>query len=85
MRIIGFKTIAYMCPAVFVIEMGEMHYQRWLAEHMENIHELIQAGAAMYTIQTVRNSTPALSGYPTRRNRLFIIGWRVDISGTTAT
>ena len=68
----------------FIIEIGEMPCQDALADVLETIQEMVQAGAARYTIQMVRNVTPALSGYPTRRKRLFIVGWRVDISGATA-
>ena len=43
--IIGWTTIVCMCPAVFVIEIGAMPYQLALAEFMEKIHDIIQAGA----------------------------------------
>ena len=83
--IIGLKTIAYVSPAVFVIEIGEVPSQHALGEIMEKINEIIQASVARYTIQVVRNLTPAWSGYPTRRKRLFILGWRSDIDGAIAT
>ena len=79
--IIGFKTIAFIGPAVFVIELGEMPNQEDLNEILEKLQGTIQAGVAKYTVQVVRNLTPAWSGYPTRRKRLFIIGWREDIDG----
>ena len=74
MAIIGFSAIAYLCPAAFVIEIGVMRCQLAQAAIMENIPYSAQARAAMYTSQMVRNSTPAFSGHPTRRKRLFIIG-----------
>ena len=83
--IIGLKSIAHMTPAVFVIEIGEVPSQVALNEIMEKINAIVQAGVARYTIQMVRNLTPAQSGYPTRRKRLFIIGWRGDIDGAMAT
>ena len=85
MSITGVKTIAFVCPADFVIEIGEMPCQQSLAEITKNIQEIIKAGAAMYTLQMVRNLTPAFSGDPTRRKRLFIIGWRVEMRGATVT
>jgi len=76
--IIGFKTIAFIGPAVFVIELGEMPNQEDLNSILEKLQGIVQAGVAKYTVQVVRNLTPAWSGYPTRRKRLFIIGWRED-------
>ena len=73
--IIGFKTIAFIGPGVFVIELGEVPRQ----EDLHKAQEIVQAGPAKYTIQVVRNLTPAWSGYPTRRKRVFLIGWREDI------
>ena len=83
--IIGFKTIAYISPAVFVIEIGEVPGNCDLDEIMAKLREIVQAGNARYTLQLVRNLTPAWSGYPTRRKRLFFIGWRADIDGAIAT
>ena len=82
--IIGFKSIGFMQPAVFVIELGEMPSQNALEKIMETLKSTLQAAAVVYSIQVVRNLTPAWSGYPTRRKRLFIIGWRADIDGTSA-
>ena len=62
--IIGFKTIASMCPAVFVIEIGATPCQRSLETTMEKSQETIQSGAAMDTIQTVWNLTPKLLATP---------------------
>lgn len=82
--IIGMQTIAFISPAVFVLELGEMPSQDALQEILQKVQQLVQAGVAKYTIHVVRNLTPAWSGYPTRRKRLFIIGWRSDIDGTRA-
>jgi hypothetical protein len=82
--VIGFKTIAFMSPAVFVVEIGEMPSQVALDEIQDKVRDILQAGVAQYTIQFVRNLTPAWSGFPTRRKRLFIIGWRADIDGAHA-
>ena len=82
--IIGFKTIAFLGPAVFVIELGEVPGQEALHEIMIKLQEIVQAGRAKYTVQAVRNLTPAWSGYPTRRTRVFLIGWRADIDAASA-
>ena len=82
--IIGFKTIAFIGPAVFVIELGEVPCQEHLQTILNKAQEIIQAGLATYTIQVVRGLTPAWSGYPTRRKRVFFIGWRADIDGDSA-
>ena len=82
--IIGFKTIAFIGPAVFVIELGEVPRQEDLQIILTKAQEIFQAGPAKYTIQVVRNLTPAWSGYPTRRKRAFLIGWRADIDGARA-
>ena len=82
--IIGFKTIAFIGPAVFVIELGEVPRQEDLQIILTKAQEIVQAGPAKYTIQVVRNLTPAWSGYPTRRKRVFLIGWRADIDGARA-
>ena len=81
LSIIGFKTIAFIGPAVFVLELGEMPNHSDLNEILEKLQGIVQTGVSKYTIQAVRNLTPAWSGYPTRRKRLFIIGWREDIDG----
>ena len=41
---------------------------------------MINTSGQAYTIQTIKNLTPATCGYPTRRTRTFIIGWRDDVS-----
>ena len=51
---------------------------------MARLNAALQAAAIVYTPRVVWNLTPAWSGYPTRRKRLFIIGWRADIDGTNA-
>ena len=51
---------------------------------MGTLESALQAAAVVYSIQIIRGLIPAWSGYPTRRNRLFITGWRADIDGTSA-
>ena len=82
--IIGLTTIAFIGPAVFVIELGEVPKQEHLQMILTKVQEITQAGPAKYTIQAVRNLTPAWSGYPARRNQVFLIGWRADIDGARA-
>ena len=82
--IIGFMTIAFVGPAICVLELGEVPSHEDLEEIVTKVQELVQAGPAKYTIQVVRNLTPAWSGYPTRRRRVFLIGWRADIDGARA-
>ncbi|MFM7987047.1 MAG: hypothetical protein ACKPKO_47820 [Candidatus Fonsibacter sp.] len=59
------EALAYMCPAVFVIEIGEMLFY--------------QGSAAIYAIGTRRpDCLVTLLG---ANGFFFILGWRVDISG----
>ena len=46
---------------------------------MEVVATINVRGRATYTIQTLRNLCPSWAGYPIRRRRLFICGWREDI------
>ena len=69
-----------MKPAVWIIEVGEMPSLVGMAELMEKINEILHARGAAYTIQPLRNITPALCGFPVRRTRTFIIGWRLDVA-----
>ncbi len=82
--ITGFTTIGFMRPAVFVLEIGEMPSSVALDGLTGKLKQALQAATVVYTLQVVRHLTPASSGYPTRRKRLFIIGWRADINATNA-
>ena len=82
--IIGLDTIVFLAPAVWVIEIGEMPGTAGMSEIMEKVSGVINRGRTGYTIQTIKNLTPAWSGYPVRRTRLFICGWRQDIGGSDA-
>ena len=79
MTIIGLKSIMYMRPGVWVIETGEMPSAHGLDDIMAKIAEVMQGGDVAYVIRPVRNLTPAHSGYPARRTRTFIMGWRHDL------
>ena len=78
--VIGLKSIAYMKPAVWIIEVGEMPSPSGTADLMDKMNEILNARGAAYTIQPLRNITPALCGFPVRRTRTFIIGWRLDVA-----
>ena len=67
--IVGLTIIAYMCPAVVVVDIGEMPCQHTLGELMEKTQDILQVGAARYTVLMVRSMTPAFSGDPARRKR----------------
>ena len=69
-----------MRPAVWIIEVGEMPCPTRMAELMEKINEVLNTNGAAYTMQPLRNLTPALCGIPARRPRTFIIGWRNDVA-----
>ena len=58
--------------------------QEHLQDILTKVQEFAQAGPAKYTIQVVRNLTPAWSGYPARRKQVFLIGWRAGIDGARA-
>ena len=77
---VGVQSIAYMRPAVWIIEVGEMPSPTRMAELMEKINEVLNTNGAAYTMQPLRNLTPALCGIPARRPRTFIIGWRNDVA-----
>merc|ERR1711965_662704 len=78
--VIGLKSIAYMKPAVWIIELGEMPSPSSMEELMEKMNEILNARGAAYTIQPLRNITPGHCGFPVRRTRTFIIGWRLDVA-----
>ena len=78
--LIGLKSIAHMRPGVWIIEIGEMPSEAGMAELTQKILEMINMSGQAYTFQTIRHLTPATCGYPTRRTRTFIIGWRDDVS-----
>ena len=44
--IIGFETIAFIGPAVFVIELGDMPSQEDLTDHLETRQCIVHAGAS---------------------------------------
>ncbi len=77
---IGVQTINYMQPAVFIIELGELPEKTAVEQVCKEILKRLQvSGAAPYTLQPLRNMTPAWSGYPIKRSRFFLLGWRSDI------
>ena len=69
-----------MRPGVWIIEIGEMPSMAGMDELTQKILEMINKSVQAYTIQTIKNLAPATCGYPTRRARTFIIGWRDDVS-----
>ena len=76
---IGIDTISWLAPAVWVIEIGEMPSHTDMAELMDIVCRINTKGRTTYTIQTMKNLSPAWAGFPIRRSRLFICGWREDI------
>lgn len=82
---IGLHTIVFLAPAVWIIEIGEVPSTAGMTEITQRVQEVIHNGRVTYTIQTVQSLSPAWCGYPVRRTRLFICGWRQDIGTDTVT
>ena len=77
---IGIETIAFLQPAVWIIELGELPEQTAVDQVTMEIQERLgTAGVVAYTMQPLRNLTPAWSGYPIKRTRFFMLGWRSDL------
>jgi site-specific DNA-cytosine methylase len=82
---IGLRTIVFLAPAVWIIEIGEVPSTAGMTEITQRVQEVIHNGRVTYTIQTVQSLSPAWCGYPVRRTRLFICGWRQEIGTDTVT
>ena len=73
-----------MLPALWIIELGELPDQ----VAMDQITSIIAGklnvqGTVSYTMQPLRNLTPSWSGYPIRRTRFFLLGWRADMGAAS--
>ena len=71
---IGVETIAYIQPAVWIIELGELPENEAIDEVIAAIREACIRAGSECTIQVVRDLMPSHSGYPVRRTRLFLGG-----------
>jgi len=76
---IGVETIAYIQPAVWIIELGELPDNEAIYEVIAAIREACSRAGSECTIQVVRDLMPSHSGYPVRRTRSFFLGWRMDM------
>ena len=76
---IGVETIAFAHPAVWIIEVGELPQESAVDEVVTAIQQACHQGGRQYTIQPIRNLTPAFAGYPIKRPRTFFLGWRADV------
>ena len=57
---IGIETIAFLQPAVWIIELGELPEQTAVDQVTMEIQERLGAASSVaYTMQTLRNLTPA--------------------------
>ena len=66
---IGVETIAYIQPAVWIIELGELPENEAIDEVIAAIREACSRAGSECTIQVVRDFMPSHSGYPVRRTR----------------
>lgn len=75
---IGVQTLSYIQPAVWIIECGELPENASSDEVTSAIQEVLGQDGRKYIIQLVRTMGPAIQGYPIRRPRTYVIGWRKD-------
>ena len=75
---IGVQTLSYIQPAVWIIEFGELPENASSDEVISAIQEVLDQDGREYIIQLVRTMGPAIQGYPIRRPRTYVIGWRKD-------
>ena len=68
---IGVETIAYIQPAVWIIELGELPENEAIYEVIAAIREACSRAGSERTIQVVRDLMPSHTGYPVRRTRSF--------------
>ena len=73
---IGVETIAYIQPAVWIIELGELPDNEAIDEVIAAIREACSRAGSECTIQVVRDLMPSHSGYSVRRTGSFF-GWRM--------
>ena len=76
---IGLQTLAFINPAIWVIEVGELFDTASMEEVVAGIQNMLFKYSRKYVIQPVRNLGPTMQGYPIRRPRTFFIGHRADV------
>ena len=76
---IGMETLAFLHPATWIIEVGEMPENDSIDDVVTRIQAALRQHGRDYTIQALRNLMPASSGYAMRRTRTFFMGWRADL------
>ena len=76
---IGLQTLSYIQPAVWIVEVGELHEHASLDEVGSSINDVLMTNGRAYVIQPVRHLGPATQGIPMRRPRTFFIGYRHDV------
>ena len=81
---IGLATIRYLNPAVWIVELGELHENVVLDDVLAQIQNVLSNANCSYVILPIRNLTPAWSGYPIKRPRTFLLGWRSDLGPVDA-
>ena len=81
---IGFKTIRYVQPALWLYEVPEgvrdhrcAASESGLDQIQAFVSDLLGNG---YTIQTAKCVDPTWFGFPIRRPRVFMLGWRNDMN-----
>ena len=74
------QTVAFLAPALFIIELGEMPEASKKKQVMNIIRSInAKCTRASYVIHDLaRNLDPSWAAYCVRRSRFFVIGWRSD-------
>ncbi len=68
---LAFETSAYIQPAVWITELGELPEKEAIDKVIAAIREACSRAGSECTIQAVRDLMPSHSGYPVRRTRTF--------------
>ena len=74
-----FETIAYIQPAVWIIELGELPENAAIDEVIAASQVGCSRAGSECTSQVLRDLMPSHSGYTVRRTRSFVLGWRMDM------
>ena len=73
-RRIGVEAVAYIQPAVWLTELGELPDNEAIDEVIAAIREACSRAGSECAIQVVRDLMPSHSEYPVRRTRSFSWG-----------
>ena len=76
---IGVDTIAYIQPAVWIIELGELPDNAAIDEVIAAIREGCSRAGRECTIQVVRNVDAVSQRIPSQAHPIIFLGWRMEM------